>query len=176
MIDAAGGSSEFAESVETLLVSMFPGDAEKGLSTPLALEDPIFNQPGNVIDRITYRSFARSRLGSALKSPRIFGIKHDGRVVVYYSPLDLSGGLVGEPIDGICGYSPHSATELMRNIVLQSATRSASATNSYEIGGLESRGCVGIVQDYGVEIDRRPTSANYRRSIQLLKRRPALRH
>ena len=135
VIDAAGGSSEFAESVETLLVAMFPGDAEKGLSTPLALEDPIFNQPGNVIDRITYRSFARSRLGSALKSPRIFGIKHDGRVVVYYSPLDLSGGLVGEPIDGICGYSPHSATELMRNIVLQSATRSASATNSYEIGG-----------------------------------------
>ena len=34
------------------------------------------------------------------------------------SPDDLSAGIVGYPKDGIAGYSPQSATDLMRNIIL----------------------------------------------------------
>jgi hypothetical protein len=31
---------------------------------------------------------------------------------------DLSAGLVGEQIDGIVGYTPDTATDIMRNIIL----------------------------------------------------------
>ena len=39
-------------------------------------------------------------------------------LAVIFSREDLSAGLVGEPVDGITGYSPASATELMTNILL----------------------------------------------------------
>ena len=37
---------------------------------------------------------------------------------MFYSREDLSGGLVGEPVDGIVGYDPATATAIMRNILL----------------------------------------------------------
>jgi hypothetical protein len=47
------------------------------------------------------------------------GILRNGKPVCYYSPQDLSVGIVGQDVDGIYGYSPVTATELMRNILLR---------------------------------------------------------
>jgi hypothetical protein len=41
-----------------------------------------------------------------------------GRVGVLYSREDLSGGMVGQAVDGITGYMPESATAIMRNAML----------------------------------------------------------
>jgi hypothetical protein len=118
IIDAAGGSPSFAESAEKELTAIFGAAAiTKATVSPLAMTDPLYRLPAAEIDSIEYRTFAKQRLGR-LKDPRICGIVQNGRVVAYYSREDLSAGLVGEQIDGIDGYTPDSATVIMRNIVL----------------------------------------------------------
>ena len=53
-----------------------------------------------------------------MRGPRVRGIKVGDRLAVFYSREDLSAGLVGEPVDGIIGYEPATATQIMRNILL----------------------------------------------------------
>ena len=55
---------------------------------------------------------------SNLTSPRIRGVDVKGRTAIFYSPEDLSVGLVGMPVEGIYGYEPDDATRLMRNVVV----------------------------------------------------------
>jgi hypothetical protein len=118
VVDAAGGSAEFSAAAEQELSAIFGDDAVKAaLATPLSPSDPLYRMPSAPIDTISYRTFARAQLGT-LKSPRLCGIMQNGRVVAYYSREDLSAGIVGEEIDGIYGYSPATATAILRNIVL----------------------------------------------------------
>ena len=55
---------------------------------------------------------------SSTKMPQLRGILIGGRLDVIFSREDLSAGLVGEPVDGVMGSTPASATELMSDIVL----------------------------------------------------------
>ncbi len=116
VIDTAGGgtgpSAAFAQSIESTLNAMYP----KGLSTPLPPADPIYAR----IDPragVRYRPFARAMLGR-LNVPQVKAITVAGRPAVYYSREDLSGGLVGEDVDGIVGYDPATATDIMAGILL----------------------------------------------------------
>jgi hypothetical protein len=52
-----------------------------------------------------------------LKTPRLRGIEVNGRLAVIFSPEDLSVGLVGGAVDGIYGYEPESAVNLMRCVL-----------------------------------------------------------
>jgi len=121
VIDAAGGSGEFADSAEAELHSLFADSAAKGLTDPLDIENPVYLLPGAKIDAVTYRDYYKGKVVGKLKTPRLFGIERNGRIAVFYSREDLTAGMVGEPVDGIAGYSPESATALMRNIVLYGA-------------------------------------------------------
>ena len=47
----------------------------------------------------------------------------DGRLIAIVSNEDLSAGLVAYQTTGPIGYTPQSATDLMRNILLWSASR-----------------------------------------------------
>lgn len=118
IIDAAGGSSDFADSMEAELKTIFGSDAERGLSDTLQPDHPMFNLPKMAIQSVSYRPFARSVLVGDLRSPRIRAIQHGGRVLVFYSREDLTEGMVGQNVDGVNGYVPASATELMRNLVV----------------------------------------------------------
>jgi len=122
IIDAAGGSSEFAAAVESELHTMFGNDA-KQLDNPLPASNPIYTQPGFSLDSISYRSFAREALLRTSRQPRLRGITFNKRVRVIYSHEDITGGLVGEPCDGIYGYEPAACTELMRAIVLYASSK-----------------------------------------------------
>ncbi len=104
LVDSAGGSSEFADSAEALLNTMFPG----GLKSPLPADAPVFTAGVPKVP-VRYRSFAKQVVGD-LSTPRLKAIDSNGRNAVFYSREDLSGGLVGEPVDGIIGYSPESST------------------------------------------------------------------
>ena len=53
--------------------------------------------------------------------PALRGINVKGRLAVFYSREDLGAGIVGQPVDGITGYTPESATAIMRNILLYAA-------------------------------------------------------
>ncbi len=81
--------------------------------------------------------YARQRLGQ-LKGPQIRAIEEGDRAVLFYSREDLRAGMVGQSIDGIIGYSPATATAIMRNLVLYSAVRivrSPLSTHSPSIAG-----------------------------------------
>jgi len=117
VIDAAGGSTEFAASAEQMLRDTFGSDSA-ALNEPLPPDAPIYRLKEHALEEVRYRNFARSRMSST-KSPQLRGIRINGRLAVIYSREDLSAGLVGEPMDGITGYTPATATELMTDVILQ---------------------------------------------------------
>jgi hypothetical protein len=115
VVDAAGGKAAFAEAAEKSLDAIFGDDAQQ-LKEPLPDDSPLYTTGGKLED-VKYRTYARTALGS-LKSPRLRGITKNNRLVCIYSSEDLSVGLVGEPVDGIIGYTPATATALMRKILV----------------------------------------------------------
>jgi hypothetical protein len=119
LVDAAGGSTEFAESAKPLLEKMFA--AGQPLPAPLPPTDPLFTA-ANPKAQVGYRQFARTILGS-LKAPRLIALKINGRNAVYFSREDLSAGLVGESIDGIIGYDPQAAADIVSGVILSSSDR-----------------------------------------------------
>jgi len=120
VVDAAGGSKAFADSAEAELGQMFGADAAK-LASPLPLSSPLYSMGGAPVSQINYRTFARQTVHGDAHSPRVRGIERAGRIAVFFSREDLTAGLVGEPVDGILGYTPEVATQIMRNIVLYAA-------------------------------------------------------
>jgi hypothetical protein len=114
IIDAAGGDVDYADSVEALLAAMFPSNKLE----LLADTSPIYSNPSEKLEKITWREFAKTRVAD-IKHAKIRGITFGNRTAVYFSREDLSAGLVGEPVDGIYGYSPETATNLMASILLQ---------------------------------------------------------
>jgi hypothetical protein len=113
--DSAGGSSQFSQTIEQEFDAIF-GDAAKALKEPLPADHAIYR----VTDKfdIGYRPFARSKLTGDLKAGRLRAVERDGKPAVIYSPEDLSAGLVGQPVDGINGYDPATASRLMINAIL----------------------------------------------------------
>jgi len=120
VVDAAGGSVAFAESVEGELREMFP----EGLK-PLPDAHEIYNRGDKLV--IDYRDFARKVLGSLKDQGRLQMVEVEGRVAVIYSREDLSAGLVGHAVDGIVGYDPQTSTELMRRTLLMIADAKPSS-------------------------------------------------
>jgi hypothetical protein len=117
IIDAAGGSQTFGDDVKSQLQTTFFDDAAQ-LDTPLRAQHVLYTQIGSPIDEVGYRNFARHVLQENLRVPRIRGIKTGDHVGVFFSTEDLSAGLVGQPVDGIVGYDPQSATALMEHMIL----------------------------------------------------------
>jgi len=116
LFDAAGGTTDPQIAFETLIGKMYPTEKLKTLD----INHPIYTGEGfggAKITQVTYRRFANERIGKTTL-PRLRVLEINKRVVAIDSPEDLSAGLVGYNIDGIVGYSPASATELVRNIVL----------------------------------------------------------
>jgi hypothetical protein len=118
VIDAAGGAADFAESADAMLKAMFPDAAP----TLLGAENPLYQLDGKPI-AIEYRNYARKTRVGAAKTGRLMGVEVNKRLGVIMSREDLSAGLVGESVDGILGYSPKTATELMTAIVLSAAPK-----------------------------------------------------
>jgi hypothetical protein len=116
IVDAAGGQGDFAASVETELAAIFGADAAKKLSTDLPADHAVY-RTGTPITEWAFRSYVRVKLGSMPKAPRLRAVDVSGRVAVIYSPMDLSVGMVGKEVDGIYGYSPKVATQLMANLL-----------------------------------------------------------
>ncbi|HTW93518.1 MAG TPA: DUF4159 domain-containing protein [Tepidisphaeraceae bacterium] len=104
IVDAAGGNAVFAESAQKELAAIVPAVA----LTPVDSSDPIFPRV------VAWRPYAMHEQ----ETPAMEAITFGGRRCVYFSPGDLAAGLVGQQIDGIVGYTPQTATDIMTNLVL----------------------------------------------------------
>ena len=129
IVDAAGGSPEFATSIEGQLAGMFGPAAAVELKRPLPSSDAVYNLPGAGITEFNFRPFTRKIIGN-VQGPQLRAIHLHGRPGVYYCPEDLSAGLVAAPIDGIVGYEPATATAMMRNLVLGAGLSSEIAVKA----------------------------------------------
>lgn len=143
IVDAAGGNEDFARSVERDLPRLVTGAQWEQVPA----DDPIFadtkpkalphtkifetDEPPPKGDKVLprsvnhqdgplpveYRRFART--GTVAPTDLdIRGLKVGRRWVVLFSPHDLSAGLVGQNIDGIKGYAPTTATEIVRRVLV----------------------------------------------------------
>jgi hypothetical protein len=121
IVDAAGGSSAFATSMDRILASGF------GRSGPrrLAADAAIYKLPGYEIKEVDYRRKARVERGLR-RTANLRGTQVAGRLGVIYSKEDLTAGLVGYQCVDCVGYVPDSCVDLMRNAVLYAAGRTAN--------------------------------------------------
>jgi hypothetical protein len=124
VVDACGGQGEFAASAEAELGKLFPANQTQ-LDHALPIDNPVFNVGGKQVE-IAYRRYARPLIIGANK-PHLRAMTINNRAAVYYSPEDLSVGLVGQQVDGILGYTPPVATQIMENIILTAANGPAPA-------------------------------------------------
>jgi hypothetical protein len=115
--DAAGGSGPAATSIETEIGAL-TSERLKLLPT----NHPALAQMGMKAPDVALRSAARKIAGEA-HGPRIQSASVGGRDAIFYSDLDLSVGLVGQPVDGIIGYAPASATAIVRSLLLFAAPK-----------------------------------------------------
>ena len=127
LVDATGGSTAFAEAAEAELAAIFESDASQ-LAAPLKPAHAVYTLPASKVTEVAYRNFARDKLGRNLKSPRLRGIETAKRTAVFYSKEDLSTGLVGQSVDGIYGYDPKSAAQLVANVILYATGEGKTST------------------------------------------------
>ncbi len=114
LMDAAGGSSEMPAAFDQFLKELFP----EIVITPLPLTHPIYHATpygGLDIDSVDYRRVSNV---PSVHIPRLRGATVQGKLVAIVSYEDISGGLVGYSHFGLNGYTPASATDLMRNLIL----------------------------------------------------------
>lgn len=117
VIDAAGGSTEFANSAATLLSQL-----NQSVPPILPTSDMVIsgNGVGPDCTNVRYRRFAMATMRKT-PNPRLRAQFVQDRKAIFFSEEDLSSGLVGNSIDGIKGYEPVWATNLMTNILLYAA-------------------------------------------------------
>ncbi len=114
-IDAAGGSLEFADSIETLVTDLF-GRRSGRLRDMSPTEDPLLQLSGHEIKSVEYRVRTAEQLRT--NRPALQASYVDERPVLIFSPYDVTSGLVGFNSGAIEGYTPVSAFAIMRNVVL----------------------------------------------------------
>src|SRR5438445_1422915 len=86
IVDAAGGSAEFVESAEKELPMAFGRDLELVKPGHAVLTAPA------KLDEVKYRDKTKKLLGEGMNKPLLKMIQEDGRVRVFFSPLDLAVG------------------------------------------------------------------------------------
>ncbi|MFP4139877.1 MAG: DUF4159 domain-containing protein [Phycisphaerae bacterium] len=115
-VNSLGGNEAFADAARKTLRSMYP-------NTPLLRtlrSSDLYNMEGLAIREVSYRPYRKgsNRQNRTYKTPRLRSLTIDGRDAVIFSEIDVVEGLLGIPIFEADGYTPASAFELMRNIVL----------------------------------------------------------
>jgi hypothetical protein len=111
IVDAAGGSGDFAGTIRGDLLAAF-----KMQFTRIPPDDALYGSDPVKPITVRYRAFATETRGS-LNQPRIEAMHIGNRYAVFFSADDLSAGLVGQQVDGIIGYDPDSATDIMDRMI-----------------------------------------------------------
>lgn len=112
IVDAAGGDVAFADAAENELNAIFGAKPEV-----LDENHLVYNIPGDKIETVGWRKFVGNRVPDKRRA-QLRGITVAGRTAVFFSREDLTEGIVGEPVDGILGYDPATATNLMAAMLI----------------------------------------------------------
>ncbi len=114
IVDAAGGSAQFADSAEEQLLGLLP----QGQQRPVFVEQLQFGSGAVAIEKIQYRRDFTTALGPAADRLRLQAIYLDDRPAIFYSREDITAGLVGYPGYRLRGYTPQTALAIMKNLLI----------------------------------------------------------
>lgn len=115
LADAAGGSDAFGKSFIELVNALYPNAL-----VPIPKDDRLYDGSidGSVkIKDAAFRKAVLLRDGPQHK-PRLLGVKVNGRWAVIYSQDDILTGVLDARTWGILGYTPQTASDLLRNALL----------------------------------------------------------
>ncbi len=115
VMDAAGGSEQFADSAMSVLADVF-GQANVRF---LPEHSPVLRLPGFEITSAKYRRVARAHLSSA-KNVRLWAAYVGDRPAVFFAREDMTAGLTGYSSYTCSGYEPATAFDIVRNIAFVS--------------------------------------------------------
>ena len=119
LVDVAGGRSESPPRGRGRAGQAVPRRQRRPARAPP--DDPVFAAAGPALSArsVDYRRFERA--GRNPHVPQLRGLTIGGRTAVFYSPEDVSVGLVGQPIDGVTGYAPPDATKVAADVIAYAA-------------------------------------------------------
>ncbi len=120
-VDAAGGDPVFVDSFLRLAKAVFPNHGLKKIALTSTLIRG--NYPGGVpVSRVKYRKFVQAKLGN-LTGPRLTGVQWHGKWRIIFSRFDITSGLLGTNTWGIAGYTPASAVNIARDVLMYSLNK-----------------------------------------------------
>jgi hypothetical protein len=125
IVDAAGGDATFADGAENELNTIFAG-AKLDL---LPSNHLVYNEPDSKMEKVGWRAFAVDKVADK-HNPKLRGLTIGKRTAVFFSREDISAGIVGEPVDGIYGYDPTTATNLMAGMLQYAENGGAEPTTA----------------------------------------------
>jgi hypothetical protein len=119
LAESCCGRSAFDESFRRMVEAAFPGQPLKKLPA----EHPLYRgEPGFRIDRVGYKEAALAQKPD-LTQPELWGIEHEGRLILVYSPYSVGCGLDGHKCFNCRGLVDADARRLAANIVLYALSR-----------------------------------------------------
>lgn len=126
--DAAGGREDFDATFRAHLREAFGPNALRAVPIDHQLwTGPPGGQDLRSARTRRTRSPASTGAGVGRRGgPRLEAVTLGGRLAVIYSPIDLSAGMVGQPIFNCPGVRPPQARQLMRNLLLFAAHSQAN--------------------------------------------------
>ena len=119
LVDVAGGRGAYRSAADAELARLFP-DAARGLPV-LPPDAPLYQaaQGDGTLSigtsPLSYRKFERAT--GTLNRSRLRGLEVNGRLAVFYSPEDVSVGLVGQAVGGVAGYVPADAARVLAAVI-----------------------------------------------------------
>jgi hypothetical protein len=113
IVDAAGGDTVFADSAHAELETIFGAGTLKRLPP----DSPLYTRKEIPITQVAWRHYALDHVADR-KHPQLLAVTLGNRFAVFFSRQDLSAGLVGQNVDGIIGYDPKTAADLMAAMLL----------------------------------------------------------
>lgn len=113
LVDCAGGSTAFAGAIEPVLSEFIAGAKLE----PLPQDHPMLRSGDGKPIKIAYRPFSRKVVGDLKDESRLQCVKLNGRVAIVFSRDDLPAGLVGNDVDGVVGYTPATALQLVESLI-----------------------------------------------------------
>ena len=118
LVDAAGGSRIFSDTVAKRVYPLVPG----GKPGELARDHPMLLKGPYEIKEARYRrDYARTLVGEERTRPRLRVVLQGPRLAIIHSREDLTFGLLGCPAFKVVGYTPETAERLVVNILFHVA-------------------------------------------------------
>ncbi|HZK80637.1 MAG TPA: DUF4159 domain-containing protein [Humisphaera sp.] len=120
LIDAAGGSAEFADSAQSELQAMFGDDRRQDAT--LMQPEILFAKPDVPAPlegkQQVYRRQVQLLSPAGGRTPRFRVISLGNRMAVFFSREDLTAAMAGIESDNIDGYRPEIGVDLVRGMLL----------------------------------------------------------